>query len=121
MRRAILPFLCVIAITGCSASEASPFDEAVEFCMLDGRLGWSIGDEGASMTLDGASEGTADGLDSERLTCVLAVVETPDAVLQRMSRTSSLDGFQEADWDGMRATWSFHPDDGLDVILERLP
>ncbi|WP_269142641.1 hypothetical protein [Georgenia yuyongxinii] len=35
-----------------------------------------------------------------------------------MTSTRALDGRQTAEWDGVVATWSFHPDDGLDVILE---
>lgn len=39
-------------------------------------------------------------------------------VLDKMGATRSLDGRQADDWNGIGASWSYHPDDGLHVILE---
>jgi hypothetical protein len=40
------------------------------------------------------------------------------AVISRMGNTRALDGTQTADGDHVHATWTYHPDDGLDVVLE---
>ena len=42
---------------------------------------------------------------------------TPTTVIAQMDSTRALDGTRDATWDGMTATWTYHPDDGLDVIL----
>lgn len=42
----------------------------------------------------------------------------PDSVMERMSETRSLDGVQEAEAEGVRASWTYHPDNGLEVMYE---
>jgi hypothetical protein len=34
-----------------------------------------------------------------------------------MQNTRALDGMQDASWDNYKATWSFHPDNGFDLII----
>ena len=41
----------------------------------------------------------------------------PDAVVSQMDSTTSLQGRQTASWDGTDASWTYHPDNGLDLIL----
>jgi hypothetical protein len=36
----------------------------------------------------------------------------------QMKKTRALDGTQSASWDAIEATWSYHPDNGFDIILE---
>jgi hypothetical protein len=36
-----------------------------------------------------------------------------------MENTSSLKGVQDADWDGLHAEWSYHPDNGFDVSISK--
>ena len=50
---------------------------------------------------------------------VLVALDTPDSVVNRMSNTRALDGMQEATWGDFEATWTYHPDDGLDLIIEQ--
>lgn len=35
----------------------------------------------------------------------------------QMDSTRALDGMQTAEWDTFEAKWTYHPDDGLDVII----
>jgi hypothetical protein len=37
--------------------------------------------------------------------------------IDRIERTRALDGTQEAESDGVTATWTYHPDAGLSLIL----
>ena len=48
----------------------------------------------------------------------------PEYEKNRMLRTRSLDGNQDAIWDGdegdyqIEANWTYHPDDGLDIAFK---
>jgi hypothetical protein len=42
----------------------------------------------------------------------------PDYVVEQIDSTTSLMGLREATWDGIEASWSYHPDNGLDLILK---
>lgn len=78
-----------------------------------------IGDDGRSLVLDtaGQERGSGDLTLTDTL-CVLEELDVPDVVLDKMGATRSLDGRQEDSWGGIEASWAYHPDDGLDVILE---
>lgn len=79
----------------------------------------TVGDKGSSLMLDSAGGSLHQQTDMETLVCVLAAVKTPDAVINRMAHTNALAGQQEASWDGYTAHWTYHPDNGLDLILEK--
>lgn len=76
----------------------------------------TVGDGGKSLTLD--SGGKEDfGLVYSDIECILKEVRAPDHVVSEMASTRALDGRQNARWGKMRASWTYHPDQGLDVIL----
>lgn len=41
------------------------------------------------------------------------------AVMERIQNTRALDGTQTAEGDGVTASWTYHPDDGLQLVVER--
>ena len=43
------------------------------------------------------------------------------AVIDRMDKTRALDGTQEADGKNCNVTWTYHPDDGLQMVFEADP
>lgn len=43
-----------------------------------------------------------------------------DAVLNRMSKTRALDGMQTETSSTAEITWTYHPDDGLQIVVSRL-
>lgn len=51
------------------------------------------------------------------VTCILADLDAPAAVTARMGDTRALDGMQDAEWGVYHATWTFHPDDGMNLVL----
>ncbi|WP_454698240.1 hypothetical protein [Arthrobacter humicola] len=51
------------------------------------------------------------------MACVLTAVAVPDSVVSQIDATRALDGMQKASWDKMSATWTYHPDHGLKIIL----
>lgn len=77
-----------------------------------------VADSGTSIIMDGPAD------NSNQLTefltdlyCVLAELEVPDFVIHNLENTTSLMGLQQAEWSGIHAQWSYHPDNGLDLVL----
>lgn len=51
------------------------------------------------------------------LACILGQVSTPHYVVVRMEETRALDGRQTETWGPFEASWTYHPDQGLDVLI----
>ncbi len=94
---------------------STPITTALYECGTDAEPG----DGGTSVVLDmrGEDYGTGD-LTITNVMCVLDALEVPDSVKSEMQSTRALDGRQTGSWAGIDATWSYHPDSGLDVIVE---
>ncbi|GAA1346967.1 hypothetical protein [Arthrobacter roseus] len=103
------------AISGGSTSAV--ITDAVETCGVEESPGISLGDAGQSITMNTAGDESS-GADYADVVCVLSAIETPDSVSSRMSSTRALDGRQTGEWDGLSASWGYHPDDGLNVVIE---
>jgi hypothetical protein len=83
--------------------------------------GARLGDEGTSLMLDMPGEDEPDGLTPEQVGCIFGRLDMPEHVLNRMGQTRALDGMQDAEWGDYTASWTYHPDSGLDVILVHAP
>lgn len=101
-----------------SLAAGSPMDDAVTACEIPKTSPWIVvGDDGQSISMksDGAE---SQGADLEDIVCVLDQLDTPDSVTSRMGSTRALDGRQDAEWNDLSASWGYHPDDGLDMVVE---
>jgi hypothetical protein len=78
----------------------------------------NLGDDGHSLSLDGAPDGTKAGITIAETQCMFRHLDTPDSIIARMGNTRALDGMQDEDGGGLHYTWTYHPDDGLDIIIE---
>ena len=78
---------------------------------------FDVGDGGYTLSIDGEGEEDS-GADLSDIACVLFELEVSDAVVGRIDNTRALDGTQEGSWDNFFATWSYHPDSGLSMIIE---
>jgi len=77
----------------------------------------TVSEDGTSLFMDGAGEDSL-GVNYSYQACVLKNLDVPSAVVSRMDNTSSLMGLQTANWDGILASWTYHPRNGFDVYLE---
>lgn len=76
------------------------------------------GDGGGTLILDMEGKDFGSGnLSYNQVMCILEDLEVPERVMGVMEKTRSLDGRQQDEWNGIRASWGYHPDSGLDVIL----
>tara|TARA_R110002051_G_scaffold60546_8_gene110876 strand:- start:16149 stop:16682 length:534 start_codon:yes stop_codon:yes gene_type:complete len=111
--------LIVVALIAAviAAVQPSRFVSALDVCGLESNSAARVGDSGNSLILDMEGEDDPGQLSYNEMFCVLDALDLPDSVEAQMGETRSLDGRQTAEWDGINASWSYHPDDGLDLIL----
>ncbi|TDW28941.1 hypothetical protein [Cryobacterium psychrophilum] len=111
--------LLVASVAGGLGSIAmgSPMTDATTTCEIKDDPWITVGDEGRSISMQSEGE-EAVGADFEDLACVLLELDTPDSVISRIDSTRALDGRQTGTWDGFSASWGYHPDNGLDIVIE---
>ena len=91
------------------------FERAAEACELAPLL--VVADKGATLTLTTAGKSGVSYTDIEDVACVLAKLEVPSYVVSHIDSTRALDGQQTDEWDGISARWTYHPEDGLHLVL----
>lgn len=116
--------LAVVAISsdfnvvGKAASAFGPavtkISRAAEKCGLPEN----VNDGGHSITLDTEGDEDASGDDFLAVFCITVELDMPDSMLSRIDNTRALDGFQSGEWDNYTASWNYHPDNGLLLIIE---
>lgn len=107
----------IVAATGALAGSGPSFKSAAETCGTSNTAGVSVGDKGASITIDTKGEDDKSGAAFDDASCILTELNVPDHVISQMDDTSSMDGRQAASWDGVSASWTYHPDSGMKLIL----
>jgi hypothetical protein len=103
--------------TGEVTQESTRLQAAKSAC-APGDLDVSLGDGGTSLVISRVAAEERPGASLAELACILDRVDIPDAVISQMDGTRALDGRQHASWDGFTASWTYHPDDGINVILQ---
>lgn len=100
-----------------ATDELSPIVLAADACGTDRVSGITLGDDGRSITMDSEGEESS-GASLDDVACVLRELDVPDSVISKFDSTRALDGGQQATWDDLDASWTYHPDDGLDIVIE---
>lgn len=90
---------------------------AIDRCGLAGEPGAEVGDEGQSLTLDTSGEEELGGISYTSLECMISALDIPDAIESRILATRALDGVQDATYDEVSLSWSYHPDSGMTLIV----
>jgi hypothetical protein len=73
----------------------------------------TTGDEGRTLIIDTESEyGPMGGV-----VCVLGELRTPQAIVAQMENTTSMMGVQEADDGNLHYQFSYHPDNGINMVI----
>lgn len=83
------------------------------------KMGTRVEDDGKTLIIDntGDEDSPSASVDVITLQCLLGALSTPESVKAQMFATRALDGRQEATWDRFSASWSYHPNTGLDLIV----
>lgn len=113
MRRTIL---LAIVFAACG-SGGHDFEGAAETCSsrFDVEDPFITVDE-AGLYIDGAGEGST-GANLECIVSILTFLEVPNSIITRMDSTTALMGVQEANYEGMTLSWTYHPENGLDISI----
>ena len=89
-----------------------------------GTFAGRVEDEGYTLVLPGVGqeEPLPDQIGAiDSLECILEGTSASTAVQERISATRALDGMQEASWGSFSAVWTYHPNNGLRLIVEESP
>jgi hypothetical protein len=93
------------------------YQSAIDTCKVGS--GAEVGDDGQTLTLNKISLSGPGSMSASDAACVLKELHISSAALNRMGQTNALAGVQSADWDGNHATWTYSPDDGLNLVISR--
>lgn len=111
------------AVAGDANTVYTPPPTALEQAVSECSAG-EIRDGGHTLILDMYGETTYGEVDYgtgsvtvDDIGCVLDALDTPASATSRMESTRALDGMREFSWDEFTASWTYHPDHGLDIIL----
>lgn len=97
--------------------ETTRLQQAAEEC-VESTIGVTVGDAGKTMIISGAGAETGEEATIDELACILRAPDVTDAVISQIDQTRALDGRQEADWGSFHASWTYHPDDGVNMVIE---
>lgn len=78
----------------------------------------NLADGDHTLVIDTAGEDYDSGTDDiADLACILGELGTPTSVTAKMDATRALDGMQSAQWHDFEASWTYHPANGLDLVI----
>ena len=108
------------AIFAFSGAGGPNLSSALSACGLSETAeGVTLGDGGKALFLDGEGEEDWSGMSYSDQICVLDELKVPEIVMKQMEKTSSLMGVQDAEWDGLSAKWTYHPDKGFELSITK--
>ncbi len=76
---------------------------------------YTVGDDGKTLSIDTESEYNSDG--TTALLCTWDSLGTSDSLQSRMKSTNSMMGQQTATEDGLTYAWSYHPKNGVNMMV----
>jgi hypothetical protein len=78
----------------------------------------NLADGGRTISFDTAGdEDYGEGDDIEDVACVLLALRAPSFIVTEIDNTRALDGMQRDGWRKFKASWTYHPDDGLSIVI----
>ncbi len=81
----------------------------------------TLADDGSYLSIDTNPNDIKNHTEDDAISAIFYINEAldlPDSLIEKMSSTRALDGIQSSEYDGLEVSWSYHPDDGLEVIYE---
>tara|TARA_Y100000389_G_C17167682_1_gene367546 strand:+ start:167 stop:628 length:462 start_codon:yes stop_codon:yes gene_type:complete len=110
------------AVFEATSTTLKPVDErlflAIESCLgFADREGIDISEDYQSLYLDGQGQESS-GIRYSYTLCILEELEIPSPILNRIANTNSTMGEVEASSNDINLSWTYHPDNGLNIFLE---
>lgn len=76
-----------------------------------------LGDGGRTIIVDTRNEYTS----TQGVECVWSELKTPQSIVANVGATTAMMGEQSAQSDGISYRWSYHPDNGLNMVITTNP
>lgn len=89
----------------------SPIGQVAAFC------GVSAASDGKSITVRTAGAKAAGRESIKDVACILAGLKAPQHIYSLIDATRALDGMQSESWGDYVARWTYHPDNGLAIVI----
>lgn len=77
--------------------------------------------DGSYLTVDTNPNDWDDYSDYEVYSALFSIHEAlglPESLIEKMGQTRALDGRQSSTYDNITVSWTYHPDQGLEVMYE---
>jgi hypothetical protein len=108
--------LALLVAAGPAFADGATVRNAAKKCHVKKNLA----DHGRTITLDTVGEEDSGvGDDISDVACVLLALKAPTFVVTEIDNTRALDGMQRDHWRGFKASWTYHPDDGLNIVIHQ--
>ena len=114
----VLGTLLGVGFAGIDFPTATPVPDALSTCGVEGNSYFDLGDDGKSVTIETVGEKKSYGAEVDDAYCVLRELGASDSMIARIGQTRALDGRQTASWKGFTASWSYHPKNGMNLVIE---
>ena len=119
---ACVVLLAMCFITGCNKNDALiDTDFSSKFSEYEGEEWCEFGDDGSYMIIDTNPMDSDNGFVRNAWNAVEEInieLGFSESVFKKMGETRSLDGRQEEENDKYKVSWTYHPNDGLEVMYE---
>lgn len=82
----------------------------------------TVGNDGSYMKIDTNPSDTEDGFSYTAWSLIEDVNEElglPESLSEKMGKTRAVDGTMSEEYDNVEVSWTYHPDNGLEVIYEK--
>lgn len=109
----MLVMICV-GLTGCGAKGFEAILKDSEATMIYGN--YEIGDDDSYLSVRAT---TSYGNSTEVVQKINAELGFGEAMWEKMLETRAIDGMQSEENGNFTVSWTYHPDNGLNVIYER--
>lgn len=106
----------LVSLSGC-AGQFDLFQKAVKSCGT--TSGVSVLDNGTTLLVDTQGDTDYTGATYSDAMCLMSAVNTPSYIVDNIVTTNSLMGRQNATFNGIDVSWSYHPDNGLNLSYHK--
>ncbi|MBK0421569.1 hypothetical protein JD292_05735 [Leucobacter sp. CSA2] len=94
------------------------FGELADACGIN-SLGYSVQDDGESIRFDDAAKFEPNRASASEIECFASSIGAPDSLEFKIGNTRAVDGTLNERWKDHQATWTYHPESGLNIVFER--
>lgn len=129
MKKIALTLIAVATLNACGSTSSSDesvkaldkpepprLQQAYDECHLKAAGTIELADGGNTIIVDTGSEYG----DPAAMACVLVELDTSSAITAQMDSTTAMMGVQDAEEDGISYKWSYHPKNGVNMVVKDL-